>query len=269
MPMWPTFGISLQQAPASAQDIAPWLPKYHEDGQADRHDGGTDDHHPPGARVAAFLFALWRAAWQWNDMAMVRVAGVRDRVVRVYLKPGQGGVNIKMTREEIQALAEKQGKGAAKAFIERFAAEGSVGWREHRWVRLNRLLIALRAAMTRHRLHASDARCATWPCRRGRLQALPLRAEQTRNRRCRTCRSAKWKRFCGGCATSKPGSRTPATASPTKRSRARCCARGHRCERGGASALRGKAAAACCCVRCSSSRKRSASALTNCRDRCR
>ncbi|MFO1286044.1 MAG: hypothetical protein U1F49_05640 [Rubrivivax sp.] len=144
----PTFGISLQQAPASAQDIAPWLPKYHEDGQADRHDGGTDDHHPPGARVAAFLFALWRAAWQWNDMAMVRVAGVRDRVVRVYLKPGQGGVNIKMTREEIQALAEKQGKGAAKAFIERFAAEGSVGWREHRWVRLNRLLIALRAAMT-------------------------------------------------------------------------------------------------------------------------
>jgi len=148
VPMWPTFGISLQQAPASAQDIAPWLPKYHEDGQADRHDGGTDDHHPPGARVAAFLFALWRAAWQWNDMAMVRVAGVRDRVVRVYLKPGQGGVNIKMTREEIQALAEKQGKGAAKAFIERFAAEGSVGWREHRWVRLNRLLIALRAAMT-------------------------------------------------------------------------------------------------------------------------
>ncbi|MFO1297167.1 MAG: hypothetical protein U1F25_12260 [Rubrivivax sp.] len=50
VPMWPTFGISLQQAPASAQDIAPWLPEYSEDGQADRHDGGTDDHHRPARR---------------------------------------------------------------------------------------------------------------------------------------------------------------------------------------------------------------------------
>jgi hypothetical protein len=41
-------------------------------------------------------------------------------------------------------LGDTYGTPAARAFIEKFHAEGSRGWQEHRWVRLNCLLISLR-----------------------------------------------------------------------------------------------------------------------------
>jgi hypothetical protein len=65
-------------------------------------------------------------------------------VVRLYLKEGEGGVNIKMSQATIEKLSKEYGKPAADAFVRRFAADGSKGWLEHRWVRFNRLLIALR-----------------------------------------------------------------------------------------------------------------------------
>ena len=84
------------------------------------------------------------ATWHWNDMTMMRMPGVRDRVVRVLLEEGEGGVNIKMSGQQIRDLAKKYGKQAADAFVTKFATENSPGWPEHRWVRFNRLLISLR-----------------------------------------------------------------------------------------------------------------------------
>ncbi len=75
---------------------------------------------------------------------MMRMPGVRDRVVRIFLEEGEGGVNIKMSKQAIDALTQKYGKPAAAAFLRKFADDGSPGWPEHRWVRFNRLLIALR-----------------------------------------------------------------------------------------------------------------------------
>lgn len=76
-------------------------------------------------------------------MTMMRMPGVRDRVVRVLLQEGEGGVNIRMTPEDIDNLAKNYGKAAAREFIVKFATDDS-GWLEHRWVRFNRLLISLR-----------------------------------------------------------------------------------------------------------------------------
>jgi hypothetical protein len=70
--------------------------------------------------------------------------GVRDRVVRLYLKDGEGGVNIRMPAQRIRLLGTTYGTPAAEAFIRRFNSADSRGWQEHRWVRLNCLMISLR-----------------------------------------------------------------------------------------------------------------------------
>jgi deferrochelatase/peroxidase EfeB/predicted acylesterase/phospholipase RssA len=141
VPKWPTFGISLQTRGVHRK--APvWLPNKHYEGGADTWDRFDDAKGL--RRLTGFLLSLWAAAWRWNDMTMMRMPGVRDRVVRVLLEDGDGGVNINMPPERIRRLAERYGKPAAEAFRKKFAAENSVGWPEHRWVRFNRLLIALR-----------------------------------------------------------------------------------------------------------------------------
>lgn len=141
VPRWPTFGISLQRRPhGDARRV--WLPDRHYEG---RGDSGLDDLDAGsrGSRLLAFVVGLWRAGSGWSDMALLRMPAVRDRVVRVLLDEGEGGVNIRMKPSEIRRLGE-YGVEAAKALIDKFASPGSAGWAEHRWVRLNRLVAALR-----------------------------------------------------------------------------------------------------------------------------
>ena len=150
LPKWPTFGISLQtrgkhwiaKRKDGGKNVV-WLPSRHYQGAGDTWDRFAESKGPL-ARLKGFLFSLWMATWHWNDMTMMRMPGVRDRVVRVLLKKGEGGVNIKMSGKEILDLAEHYGKPAAGEFVKRFANENSRGWSEHRWVRFNRLLISLR-----------------------------------------------------------------------------------------------------------------------------
>jgi hypothetical protein len=143
LPMWPTFGISLNTRDRGSRR-AVWLPKYHTDGRGDRWDHGPQESV---FKLGAFLASLWKTTWHWNDSTMMRMPGVRDRVVRIYLDPGEGGVNIRMTAKKIRALGEKYGKAAAQDFIRKFVDHEARGWREHRWVRFNTLLVALRDRM--------------------------------------------------------------------------------------------------------------------------
>jgi deferrochelatase/peroxidase EfeB/predicted acylesterase/phospholipase RssA len=143
VPKWPTFGIALQNRGKYRPDECVWLPEKHYEGRGDTWDRFAESKQPLG-RLAGFLVSLWLAAWRWNDTTMMRMPGVRDRVVRIFLEEGEGGVNIKMSKQAIDALAQKYGEPAAGAFLRKFADDGSPGWPEHRWVRFNRLLIALR-----------------------------------------------------------------------------------------------------------------------------
>jgi hypothetical protein len=143
VPRWPTFGIALHRR--SEYRAGPvWLPDKHYQGGGDTWDRGLDEKRPAFQRLGNFLLSLWMATWRWNDMTMMRMPGVRDRVVRVLLNEDEGGVNIKMRPEQILALARNYGRKAAQEFVKKFAAPGSPGWPEHRWVRFNRLLIAVR-----------------------------------------------------------------------------------------------------------------------------
>ena len=159
VPRWPTFGIALEKYNASTPESeSVWLPDRHDEGRADTWARGIEpdpvlQKRPNGARrLAAFLLAVWNTTWAWNDQSLGRMPGVRDRVVRIRLKEGEGGVNLRMTRAEILHLASKYGRPAGRAFVQKFV-EGP-GWDEHRWVRFNRTLIALRQQIAGFRLAA-------------------------------------------------------------------------------------------------------------------
>jgi hypothetical protein len=80
----------------------------------------------------------------WNDNVQARMPGVRDRVVRVRLKPGEGGLNLAMPPEVIERLAER-GALAGRTLGDAFAhsTTATTRWDEQRWVRLDVLLSAL------------------------------------------------------------------------------------------------------------------------------
>lgn len=179
LPMWPTFGISLDSR-AKGDSRRVWLPEFHTSGRADTWDSGPEESF---WKAGAFVGSIWKTTWRWNDSTMMRMPGVRDRVVRIYLAREEGGVNIRMDANKIRMLANTYGKEAARAFIRKFVSSGSRGWQEHRWVRLNCLLIAMRdrirnfgraVAMDRHttRLAAQLAAAHT---------SAPLRKPQDRS----------------------------------------------------------------------------------------
>ncbi len=54
----------------------------------------------------SFLGSVLSTMQNWSDNALIRTVGHRERVCTVRLAPGQGGMNLDMARETIEALAE-------------------------------------------------------------------------------------------------------------------------------------------------------------------
>jgi len=93
-----------------------------------------------------------------------------------------------MRADRIRVLGTEYGKEAARAFVRKFAEPASPGWQEHRWVRFNALLLALRdrfrdfsaaAGMTHHTLPLAQqiAAAASAPPLRGADPAHPAPSE--------------------------------------------------------------------------------------------
>jgi hypothetical protein len=133
LPTRPTFGINLEEIgfgerksplelrtelrPPALELLAPRL-------DAERSLGG-------------FLGALIGTLHGWNDRAQLTVPGYADRVVTVRLKPGEGGMNLKMQPDLIRVIAQR-GAAAGQQLVDAFAdlqAVPSEAWRNHRWVR--------------------------------------------------------------------------------------------------------------------------------------
>ena len=169
VPAWPTFGISLYEL--NSEDTRPGV----ESGRnasakttdkcdktavklpADAYEveerwSDFEQARTTGDRLFGFIGALLSTTKDWNDTMLARLPGVRDRVARVGLPPGTGGLNILMNRAEIERLS-CLGLEAAKQLLARFAAPSSpsgaaAGWNEHRWVRFNVLQHCLASNLT-------------------------------------------------------------------------------------------------------------------------
>ncbi|MBT9465523.1 patatin-like phospholipase family protein [Hydrogenophaga sp.] len=156
VPRWPTFGITLEPEIEGRLNMI-YLPQSYREGYGERWD--LFDNKVDGiGRFGGFIGALVSTMQNWSDNSLSRMPGFRDRVVRLRLKPNEGGMNLNMEPENIEAMATR-GAEAAEALLARFsnASEScaqATGWDEHRLVRLNVLLkmVEARAAGVVHAL---------------------------------------------------------------------------------------------------------------------
>lgn len=150
LPLWPTFGINLEPKIAG-RDLV-YLPKNYEAGYGERWEN-FDEQRNSAAKFGGFASAILRTMQNWNDNSLSRMPGVRDRIARVRLERNEGGLNLDMTEQQIDAVANK-GSDAARELVQRFAAanpansDQTQGWNEHRFVRFNVLLKLISARLS-------------------------------------------------------------------------------------------------------------------------
>jgi predicted acylesterase/phospholipase RssA len=150
LPLWPTFGIKLE-AKLPGYDNMIYLPQSCRAGLADtwtRFDTAANS----ASRLGGFLASIVTTMQNWNDNALARMPGVRDRTVRLRFHKDEGGFNLNMPPDIISSIAER-GREAADELIKRFVpasagAPPAAGWDEQRWIRRDVLLRAFNERMS-------------------------------------------------------------------------------------------------------------------------
>lgn len=118
LPSRPTFGINLAPIdPDSGESV--WKPA--EQG----HSG--DPVALPINGMGSFGHSILTTMQNWVDNSQITMPGYRDRIATVGQRPGEGGMNLRMTPETIRALADR-GADAAHLF-------DSFDFDLHRWIR--------------------------------------------------------------------------------------------------------------------------------------
>lgn len=135
LPTRPTFGISLgafHECRQEEDDEAPGMNRIYLPKKA-----GAGRLRPlfPLDGAMSFLGAILDSARNWQDASQAVMPGYTERIVRIHLKDNEGGLNLKMPKELIDALGELGG----------YAGDELMGFDfdEHRW----RRLLAATAAM--------------------------------------------------------------------------------------------------------------------------
>jgi predicted acylesterase/phospholipase RssA len=136
IPLWPTFGIDLEDKVPGHSNMV-FLPRRYLEGIADRW-ARFDQAANKATRMGGFLMSIVSAMQNWNDNTLARAAGVRDRVVRVRLNKNEGGMNLNMPKALIDRVAAR-GAAAAQEIITSYLGSPPVGrwngWSNQRWIR--------------------------------------------------------------------------------------------------------------------------------------
>ncbi len=172
-PKWPTFGVYIKESyrkrdsnDDGKRDAMPRksshdVTTFHTSGRSEKW-YELESEEPRAASEAGrargfgtFLWGLVFAGKDWADNANMRMPGIRDRVAVVFKNdPTRGGLNLKLDSQSIRDLAYRTGTAAgqelARKFLQKPARGGasprdSAGWRDHRWVRFNAYVAALKA----------------------------------------------------------------------------------------------------------------------------
>jgi predicted acylesterase/phospholipase RssA len=121
LPRWPTFGLDLQPYPDPAQKAAK---------PPDVAFG--PQRGPPVFTAVSSVFSFARqildAALDWRDTMQAELPGYRDRVCQIHLSKVEGGLNLDMPREVVEAL-ERRGREAGDTIATQFR------WDCHRFMR--------------------------------------------------------------------------------------------------------------------------------------
>jgi predicted acylesterase/phospholipase RssA len=159
LPLWPTFGISLEPKIKGREMV--YLPVKYTEGYGERWDE-FDEKPASASRFGGFVSAILRTMQNWNDNALSRMPGVRDRIARIRLEASEGGMNLNMDATTIDRVSNR-GEEAAGTLLARFdnasAPDAATeGWDEQRFVRLSVLLKMIEARIPSV-AQAIDPRC--------------------------------------------------------------------------------------------------------------
>lgn len=157
LPDCPTFGINLAELPAQAFEARPanddsavrsdYLSVV-QDADTDRPDPSRAPIHLPDAHEAvalewyaidhlfALLEGIFYTAKNHRDTLQSMLPSYRERIITIRLDAGDGGLNLAMPRDRIEAIM-KRGQDAGQLLRESFNFE------HHRWVRFQVILAQL------------------------------------------------------------------------------------------------------------------------------
>ncbi|WP_332876142.1 hypothetical protein [Massilia sp. S19_KUP03_FR1] len=146
LPMWPTFGINLEDYDQDTGNETPPPPHLQE---REEQWQNFDEQSSGRSRLGGFLVSIVHAMQNWNDNVLAHMPGVRDRIVQVPLMSDEGGLNLDMPREKMNRVS-KRGQKAAACILQHFDAADprkspAPGWDAQRLVRLAVLLQAIEA----------------------------------------------------------------------------------------------------------------------------
>jgi len=160
LPRWPTFGINLRKfhpshPKSSDEECNIYLPR---DNQGGILEWRTRWPERGLKSIMGFGASILDTMQNWVDNEQLRVPGFRDRVVHVSHDDKEGGMNLDMPANDIAAMSER-GRLAGARLARYYTEEPSpneppdcasggteqttprtVGWRNHRWVRLRSAL---------------------------------------------------------------------------------------------------------------------------------
>jgi predicted acylesterase/phospholipase RssA len=155
LPRWPTFGINLR----------PVNPAYHRDGQPEQEkvymvkDNSRglapmwdrfDQKDSGVGKLTGFLGAIVNTMYNWSDSLQTTVPGYRDRVVHIHHTDKEGGLNLNMKKETIDALSTR-GALAGEMLRKRFTGQdeaSDLSWESHRWTRYRTMMSLLEKVMS-------------------------------------------------------------------------------------------------------------------------
>jgi hypothetical protein len=129
LPRRPTFGISLDDEDSHHPDRRVYLPMPAKKGQ-----------WVPIVRIGGlidFFFSIIYTAKDWQDQLQSSLPGYRERIVHVYLKKDEGGFNVTMPPDKIDALIDF-GRRAGDLLVGRNNAErdqSPFDLDDHKWRR--------------------------------------------------------------------------------------------------------------------------------------
>ncbi|MGQ9548505.1 MAG: hypothetical protein ACUVSY_03520 [Roseiflexus sp.] len=134
-------------APSSLPQMQSAAPFSNPQGEVYLPSAGPGDDYIEWRAIGSletFFWSIFGTAQNYRDTAQARLPSYNERVVRVRLKPDEGGLNLRMPRQTIAAIVRK-GQLAGRALLPQepeAAARQRGGFRfdEHRWVRLVMLL---------------------------------------------------------------------------------------------------------------------------------
>ena len=157
LPRRPTFGINLlpftrfHPRDVDTESANVYMPKHNGAGIAEWWNRFDEDYRGnplPGARkLLGFVLAMVNTARTWQDNALTRAPGYRDRVVHVKLAREEGGLNLTMPKAVLDRLtARGRAAGALlrRRYTERPTEPGvTISWPNHRRVRYRAAMAAL------------------------------------------------------------------------------------------------------------------------------